>query len=402
MKKQRLTSKSGIFGNYVQEEGGSVSILLYGNVGTSEQVDPADIVSQLIDLSNRFDKINIRINSNGGDVFSGISIYNALKQSKADITIYVDGIAASIAGIIALCGKPLFMSQYAKLMVHSVSGGVYGNKDELRNMISIMENMESVIAEMISGRCQKSKEEIQKLYFDGKDHWITAQEALSMGLIDGLYDVGEELPEDRESIYNFFNNKLLEYKTEEQSMELLNKIKTIPSFANMQTEEQVVNRIKELESREPIQSAQTLINKAVEDGIFRKGEASELLSLSDGNVERLRNHIEKQRQKKKTAFEKDYADLIRFRSEYTVLRDLSDDFINNELKQLASKDFRTFKIIVEASRKKLVSEHLPPFDDKSNKVGWTLEDYRKKAPQELKRNPQLYKELLERENQNKY
>ena len=50
-------------------------------------------------------------NSNGGEVYAGIAIFNALKNSKADITIYVDGIAASMASVIALCGKPVQMSR---------------------------------------------------------------------------------------------------------------------------------------------------------------------------------------------------------------------------------------------------------------------------------------------------
>ena len=58
-------------------------------------------------------KVDVRINSNGGEVYSGIAIFNALKNSKADITIYVDGIAASMASVIALCGKPVQMSRYA-------------------------------------------------------------------------------------------------------------------------------------------------------------------------------------------------------------------------------------------------------------------------------------------------
>ena len=73
-----------------------VSILLYGDVGQYQPVDSARVVSELLALSKQYDKIDVRINSNGGDVFSGMAIYNALRTSKANITIYVDGVAASI------------------------------------------------------------------------------------------------------------------------------------------------------------------------------------------------------------------------------------------------------------------------------------------------------------------
>ena len=194
MREHQLTGKSGVFWNYAQEKGRKVSLLLYGEIGKAEQVDPANIVSQLMDLSNKFDEIDIHINSNGGDVFSGIAIYNALRLSEVSIKIYIDGIAASIAGVIALCGKPLYMSQYSKLMIHSVSGGIYGNKIDLQDAISTIESLEDIIIEMISGRCKKNKAELQNLYFDGKDHWISASEALDMGLIDGILDLDDIIP----------------------------------------------------------------------------------------------------------------------------------------------------------------------------------------------------------------
>ncbi|MCS2335388.1 head maturation protease, ClpP-related [Bacteroides sp. BFG-606] len=403
MKEHQLTGKSGVFWNYAQEKGRKVSLLLYGEIGKAEQIDPANIVSQLMDLSDKFDEIDIHINSNGGDVFSGIAIYNALRLSETSIKIYIDGIAASIAGVIALCGKPLYMSQYSKLMIHSVSGGIYGNKIDLQDAISTIESLEDIIIEMISGRCKKNKAELKNLYFDGKDHWISASEALDMGLIDGILDLDDIIPakeNNNDNIYNYFNNKLLDYKKEEQDMELLNQIKKIPSFAEMQTEEQILNHIRELEDRHPqYQNAQTLVTSAVREGIILRDEANELLNLSNGDVGRLRVHIEKKKQKNQATFDIEYANLTKFKSEYEVLRNLPDSFINNELKQLASKDFSTFKKMVGSTRKKLVSEFIYESPSNNNRAGWTLDDYRKKAPKELRNNPQLYKDLLEREQQ---
>lgn len=193
--KNSLKSKYGMFSNFIPDNEGGVSILLYGEIGDKEKVDPKDVVSQLMELSNSYKSISVHINSNGGDVFSGIAIFNALKSSNADISIYVDGVAASMAGIIALCGKKLYMSKYARLMIHNVCGGCFGNKNELRDMISCIEDLEDTIADMISKRCQKSKEEIIDLYFDGKEHWITSGEALAMGLIDGITCDKEDVSE---------------------------------------------------------------------------------------------------------------------------------------------------------------------------------------------------------------
>lgn len=86
-------------------------ILLYGDIGEyDDNVRSGDIARELLEAEALTGKVDVRINSNGGEVYSGIAIFNALKNSKADITIYVDGIAASMASVIALCGKPVQMS----------------------------------------------------------------------------------------------------------------------------------------------------------------------------------------------------------------------------------------------------------------------------------------------------
>ena len=87
------------------------------------------------------------------------------------------------------------MSRYSRMMLHNVSGGCYGNKKDLQDMISTIESLEDTIAEIISGRCGKDKEEVKSSYFDGTDHWLKADEAFALGLIDAIYDV-EAVPDE--------------------------------------------------------------------------------------------------------------------------------------------------------------------------------------------------------------
>ena len=231
---------------------GEVAILLYGDVGDGQRVDSGRVVAELMALQTQYSKIDIRINSRGGDVFSGIAIYNALRTSKADITVYIDGVAASIAGIIALCGKPLYMSPYAKLMLHAVSGGTWGNASELRQMAEVMENLQGDLASMIAGRCGMKKDEVLAKYFDEKDHWISAQEALSMKLIDGIYDMDDEAVNagSTDEIYTYFNNRLqLRPQNKDKEMALLESLKGIPSFANLADENAVLAHVRELENK---------------------------------------------------------------------------------------------------------------------------------------------------------
>lgn len=240
------------FFNIIPSEGGKVAILLYGDVGDGQKVDSGRVVAELLALETQYDKIDVRINSCGGDVFSGMAIYTALRNSKADITIYIDGVAASIAGIIALCGKPLYMSPYAKLMLHSVSGGAWGNASDLREVAAQMEALQGDLAEMIAGRCGMKKEDVLNIYFDEKDHWLSAREAMEIKLIDGIYEMAEEpVPtQSPEELYTYFNNRLHKQPLNiNNEMGLLDSIKKVPSFANMASEDDVLAHIRDLENK---------------------------------------------------------------------------------------------------------------------------------------------------------
>lgn len=238
------------FSNIIKGDGKSI-IMLYGEVGEGRSVDSNRVVSELFALENQGCKIEVRINSQGGDVFSGMAIYNALRNSKGDITIFIDGVAASIAAIIALCGKPLYMSHYAKLMLHNVSGGTYGNASELRLMADQMEELQNNLATMIAGRLGMEAENVAKKYFDGQDHWMTASEAMDMKLVDGIYDMDEvsNPPTTTEGIYNYFNNRFDFKPQNNEEMALIDDIKTIPSFEDKADSSAVLAHIKELENK---------------------------------------------------------------------------------------------------------------------------------------------------------
>lgn len=281
------------FWNIIPGQDGSATLLLYGDVGEGRSVDSSWVVTQLNQLENSYRKIDVRINSKGGEVFSGIAIYNALRNSKADITIFVDGVAASIAAIIALCGKPLYMSPYSKIMLHAVSGGTYGNASDLRQMADQMESIQADLAKMIAGRCGMKAEDVVKKYFDEKDHWMSAKEAVDMKLADGIYkmeDDSDSVPQTEEDIYNFFNQYTVfgsGIKNKEE-MALIDDIKTIPSFANVADANGILAQIKELENKATKVDALTQANNSLTARIadLEKKEVENFLNqaVKDGKI----------------------------------------------------------------------------------------------------------------------
>lgn len=297
------------FFNIVPKSDESASLLLYGPVGEREKVDPAEVVTELMELQKQYKKIDIRVNSTGGEVFAGIAIFNALKASKADITIYIDGVAASIAAIISLCGKPLYMSTHARLMLHRVQGAEYGTAKQLRDAAEMIEELEGTLAKMIASRCKTTPEEVAAKYFDGADHWFTAKEAEQMGLIDGIYDISDaDVPESatNDDIYNFFTNRLAtsgQPNKNNKNMAFIDDLRARPSFKNATTEAELMTEIANLENSAAKVTAlegkvaeltaklaaarkaenTSLLNQAVAEGKITQAQVPTFMSLLDSD-----------------------------------------------------------------------------------------------------------------------
>lgn len=235
------------FFNITTSDDGISTIFLYGDIGDYTEVQSGRIAQELMEAERVSRRIHVRINSNGGEVYSGIAIFNALRHSQADIRIYVDGIAASMASVIALCGKPVEMSKYARLMLHSVSGGCYGNKQDLQRCMEEIESLEGSLSEIYAGRLGISQEEVRQTYFDGEDHWLTAQEALDLGFIDGIYDA-DPVPADSTpaQIYTLFNNRLVEPQKNREDMNL-EDVKKRPRFKDCASDADVFRLMDQLE-----------------------------------------------------------------------------------------------------------------------------------------------------------
>lgn len=233
---------------------GSCCLLLYGEIGG--EVSCGDVMRDLLEAEKAYGRIDVRINSVGGEVYPGIAIFNALRQSKADIHIYIDGIAASMASAIALCGKPVEMSRYARLMIHTVRGGCWGTKEEMQDCIRELDVLDGTLCKIYAERLGKSEEEVRNQYFDGKDHWLSAEEALAAGFIDGIYDVEESLGQSAgmllsekmtvEEIYNTFNNRLMMEPIKENDMALLEELKKNPKFKDCASEDAALQVVAQL------------------------------------------------------------------------------------------------------------------------------------------------------------
>jgi len=123
--------------------------------------------------------ITVRLNSNGGSVFEGTAIYNILKSHAARVTVKIDGLAASMASIVAMAGDDIEIGDGAYMMVHDPLGYVRGDADEMRDMADLLDKMRDTLVGIYARRTGRTEDEIQGLMKN--ETWMTAAEAVENG-----------------------------------------------------------------------------------------------------------------------------------------------------------------------------------------------------------------------------
>lgn len=130
--------------------------------------------------------INVHINSPGGDVFEGNTIFNLLKQHKAQINIFVDGLAASIASVIAMAGDRIIMPANSMMMIHNPAMVAFGESKDMRKSADVLDKVKKTLVAAYAGKTGLNDAEITTLMDD--ETWFTADEAVAMNFADEVAD----------------------------------------------------------------------------------------------------------------------------------------------------------------------------------------------------------------------
>lgn len=128
------------------------------------------------------DTIDLHVNSPGGLVSDGQAIYNALKNHPAAVTAYIDGVAASIASVIAMAGDTVVMNENALFMIHDPYGVCRGTEDDMRSMADVLAKFRDTIAGVYEAKTKMDPKKLRKMMKD--ETWMTAAEAHDMGFCD--------------------------------------------------------------------------------------------------------------------------------------------------------------------------------------------------------------------------
>lgn len=152
----------------------------------TESETSANHIKQVLESNQNATEINLYINSYGGEVKEGLGIYNQLKRHPAQVNVYIDGFACSIASVIAMAGDKVIMGTNALMMIHHASMGCFGNAEELRKAANDVEVIDQAsCSSYLSKAGDKLDETTLKQLLDNQT-WLNASQCLEYGLIDEI------------------------------------------------------------------------------------------------------------------------------------------------------------------------------------------------------------------------
>jgi ATP-dependent Clp protease protease subunit len=146
------------------------------------------------ELKQHAGDLTVVINSPGGDVFAGLAIYNALVNHNGNVTVRVDGLAASIASVIAMAGDKIIMSPGSMIMIHRPSVYAAGTVDDMEKAKDVLLKIEEGITPIYAKRTGLSDEKITELL--EAETWMLADKAVELGFADEVSEAPEKQKQD--------------------------------------------------------------------------------------------------------------------------------------------------------------------------------------------------------------
>lgn len=186
-------------------------LFIYGEISSVKSEDAVTSldVREFLNKADKNKPLIVRLNSPGGEIAEGMTIHNMLERFNDNVHVYVDGLAASIASVIAMSGNKVFMARNASLMIHNASTGIMGNSNDLRKTADVLDKMNVTIKNSYTKRkLNVTNEKLIAMMND--ETWLTADEALEFGFVDEIVGANKQVASlgDFMKLYNNIPNHL--------------------------------------------------------------------------------------------------------------------------------------------------------------------------------------------------
>lgn len=179
-KKQKVQDKIG------EKQLENRTIFLWGQVDDKSARHVVDRLMYLDSINH--DEIKLYINSPGGYVTSGFSMYDTIKQIKSPVSTICTGLAASMGSILLSVGEKgkRFIQPHARVMIHQPSGGARGPASDIEITAQEILKTKEISAKILADNCGQTYEKVMKDF--NRDHWMDAQESIEYGIVDGILE----------------------------------------------------------------------------------------------------------------------------------------------------------------------------------------------------------------------
>ena len=185
----------------------SVEVSIYDEIGLGG-VTAKQFAADLKKLKGQH--IDLRINSVGGSVIEGAAIFNALKRHKGGLTVHIDGLAASMASVIAMAGEETRIAENALLMIHNPWSMTMGDAADLRKEAAVLDKLKATLVNAYVRKTGQPRAAIEQMMDD--ETWLDATEAVAMGFADEIEDGIEAAasitPEGARARFDKFSNSM--------------------------------------------------------------------------------------------------------------------------------------------------------------------------------------------------
>lgn len=163
----------------------SADLFIYDDIGEGffGGITAQQVVADLKTLGV-VDTLNVRINSGGGSVFEGVAIFNAIDRNPARVVVHIDGIAASIASIIAMAGAEIRIASNAMVMIHDPAGFSIGTAEDMRRAADLLDTVRGTLVDTYVKRTGNDAGKVSD--WMARETWMTAREAVDNGFADSI------------------------------------------------------------------------------------------------------------------------------------------------------------------------------------------------------------------------
>lgn len=181
------TKKFWVFRNQNQEENVERVLELYGTIAEESWFDD-DVTPKMFrdELFADTGPVTVWLNSPGGDCIAASQIYSMLMDYPGEVTVKIDGIAASAASVIAMAGTKVLMAPTALMMIHNPATMAFGDHNDMKAAVKMLDEVKQSIINAYSLRTGLSDEELSRMM--EAETWMNARKAIALGFADGMLE----------------------------------------------------------------------------------------------------------------------------------------------------------------------------------------------------------------------